>query len=722
MYESGSNMKRIIVAGIMVFIAASPLFRGLYFSYEAYGFLSVLALLSVLYFLCKIRNNEPIKVNKLFMPVGVIFLSAITVSFANALNPRENLGALLLNSELLIVFTVLYDFYCEKKQDFIRDIMLLMVAFGSVCAFAGLMSLTGRFNILGALTTTRIGATFQYSNTASIYFAICCIFAITLSMTLGSIVLRSVMTGLGGIFVLTFFLTGSRGGLIVGMFFILALLVIQPAGWKLRGTVAFAFMLAPMLITMKGFNARAAAHDNKGAIVWIALTFVIPFIINFIVSLAWKIVMKGKQVRLPRGSSLIFWVVAGAVAVLTVIFRDRLLPLLPPIMSQRLARLSFTDINVLYRLHFDMDALKLIADHWLLGLGGGGWKALYQSVQDYFYTAVFVHNQYLQVFVEHGISGFISYMLLVVLAVLGAFSSFIKAKGNVLRSYTAGLLCGFVALAAHAAMDFDLSFVSLSLLFWAMFAASTVSLSAVSSEDSSIEIKPVFLDKLKLSIKSKTVGVILGLICAALFTVYTMYFAGAHNANKAREFAGRLDYMSAMVYYEEAYRFDSLNSEITFELSKIYHYFAMRSKDDETSRVWFEKALAAARKSMDGNRYYPAYMNTMVRICLDSDRPVEALVFSRQLVIYQKYNKEVYELLARSYIAAARYYEKEGESDKARELLTECIDIDKNPYLPRTAIKWPNELDSADKIASYKQSEKLSGYLMEAEELLKNID
>jgi hypothetical protein len=64
-------------------------------------------------------------------------------------------------------------------------IMLLVTAAGSVCAFAGLMSLTGRFNILGALTTTRIGATFQYSNTASIYFAICCIFAITLSMTLG---------------------------------------------------------------------------------------------------------------------------------------------------------------------------------------------------------------------------------------------------------------------------------------------------------------------------------------------------------------------------------------------------------------------------------------------------------------------------------------------------------------------------------------------------------
>jgi hypothetical protein len=151
-----------------------------------------------------------------------------------------------------------------------------------------------------------------------------------------------------------------------------------------ESAVSFAIMLVPMLLTMKGFNARAASHDNIGAIAWIALTFAIPFVIYLTACIAWKIVMKDKQLSLPKGSSLIFWIAAGAIAVMAVIFRSSLMPLLPPIMSQRLARLSFNDINVLYRLHFDMDALKLLADHWLLGLGGGGWKALYQSVQGLF--------------------------------------------------------------------------------------------------------------------------------------------------------------------------------------------------------------------------------------------------------------------------------------------------------------------------------------------------
>lgn len=714
-------MKKVTVAGIMILIAASPLFRGLYFSYEAYAFLAGLALLSVFYFLYKIKHNEPFQVNMLVMLVGVLLLAAVTISFTNALNPRENLGALLLYSELLIIFTVLYDYYSEKKQDFIRAIMLLVVATGSVCAFAGLMSLTGRFNILGALTTTRIGSTFQYSNTASIYFAICCIFAITLSMTLGNIILRSVMTGLGSIFLLSFFLTGSRGGLIAGMLFILVLLAIQPSGWKLRSAVSFAFMLAPMLLTMKGFNARTAAHDNKGAIVWIAVTFAIPFIVSLIVGFVWKMVMKGKQVRLPKGSSLIFWVAVVVVAVFAVIFRDSLIPLLPPILSQRLAKLSFNDVNVLYRLHFDMDAIKLLANHWLTGLGGGGWKALYQSVQDYFYTAVFVHNHYLQVFVEHGILGFISYMLLVILTVIGAGLSLLKSRGNVLRSYNAGLLCSFLALAGHAAIDFDLSFVSLSLLFWTMFAASTVSLPKISSEDSSIEIKPLFLDKLKLSIKSKAIKPVFAILCVVLSTIYAMYFAGVYNANKAYVFAGKGDYKAAMAYYEEAYRFDPENTEITFELSKLYHYFAKKSINEENKMVWYDKAIAAAKKSMDGNRYYPAYISTMTHICLDSNRPIEALDYSRQLLTYQKYNSEVYELLARSYIAAAGYYEERGERDKAKEMLDECVKIDKNPDLPRTAIKWANEVNSAEKIKSYKHSKELSRYLLEAEERLENF-
>lgn len=712
-------MKKATVAAIMILITASPLFKGLYFNYEAYGFLALLALLSIFYFLYKIRQNEPLQVNKLFVLAGVLLVAAVTISFTNALNPRENLGALLLYSELLIVFMILYDYYGEKKQNFIRTIMLLVVATGSICSFAGLMSLTGKFNILGALTTERIGSTFQYSNTASIYFAICCIFATTLAMTLDNIILRSVMAGLGSIFLLSFFLTGSRGGLIVGTALILVLIAIQPSGWKLRASAAFAIMLAPMLLIVKRFNTSAAAHDNIGTAKWIGVTFVIPCLVYFIAILAWKFIMKEKQVKMPKGSSLIFWIAAGVIAVLAVIFRNSLLPLLPPILSQRLARLSFNDVNVLYRLHFDMDALKLLADHWLAGLGGGGWKALYQSVQDYYYTAVFVHNNYLQVFVEHGILGVASYILLVILAVIGALLSLLKARGNVLRSYTAGLFCGFIALAAHAAIDFDLSFVSLSLLFWVMFAASAVGLPKVAGEDGSIEIKPIFFDKLKIPLNNKTIKFIIIIAGSALFTFYAMYLTAAYNENKAHGFASKGDYKTAAVYYEEAYRFDSENTEITFELSKLYHFFAMTSKSEEDKKAWFDKALAAAKKSMDGNRYYPSYINTMVHICLDSGRPVEALEHSQQLVTYQRYNSKVYELLARSYIASARYYEERGERDKAKEMLTECIKIDKNPDLPRTAIKWANEVNSVERISGYKHSKELSRYLLEAEERLK---
>jgi hypothetical protein len=50
----------------------------------------------------------------------------------------------------------------------------------------------------------------------------------------------------------------------------------------------------------------------------------------------------------------------------------------------------------------------------------------------------------------------------------------------------------------------------------------------VSDEDTSVKIKPVFLNKLKLSINNKAVGFAFILLCAALFTTHTIIFAGAY--------------------------------------------------------------------------------------------------------------------------------------------------------------------------------------------------
>jgi len=726
-------MKKIAVAGILVLVSISTLFRGLYFSYETYGFLAALAALSVLYFFGKMVRNELVHYNKPFVLFGLFMLAAVLLSFLKALNPRENLGLLLLYSELLIVFIVLYDYYHDQKQRFIQSLMMPVMLSGLVCAVVGSMALTGRFNYWDVTTYfNRIGSTFQYANTACIYFAVCCIFAITLANTADSMLLRSISVGMGCIYIYAFFLTGSRGGYIVGTAIILLLLVIQPSGKKISGFIAFICMSAPVLITTKYFYANAAAHDNVGTAKWFVFSFLIAALSYLLYFSLRKAVMRDRQLVMPKGAGTFFAVIIVCALILTVVFRNKISAILPSVLASRFSELSIKDVSILYRIDFDKDALKLLASNWLLGLGGGGWKAMYQSIQDYFYTAVFVHNNYLQVFVESGIIGFISYMAIVLLSVISAIYCYVKAVDKTLKTYLAGLFCSLLVLAIHSSFDFDLSFVSLLLFFWVLFAASVAEMPATGKKaviaqdgkngNTKIESATGAGGRWDAAICSGTGKIILIAVSSVLFSLHALYFAGAFNRQIAFDSMQEKNYSKALAYYEEAYRLDPSNSSYAFELAKLYHFYSGNSNIEENRQIWLKKARAAAEKSMEENRCYPAHIGTLVMIYLDSGMPLQALEYAQDLVSYQKYYADNYELLARSYLAAADYYEKKGDVPKVKELLAKCIEIDNNPYLRRSKIDVPYDVNSEKKISEYRHSDKLAEYLKEAANFMRKYE
>ena len=699
-----SKIKMTSIFGIIILVSISPLFRGLYFNIETYAFLAAIALLSIIYFFSKMMNNEPVHINKWFTVLGILLIAAAAFSFIKAVNVRENLESVLQYTEYLVVFLIMYDYFHDSKQRLISAFMLPAVLAGFVCSVTGLMVLTGSFNIWDiTISNNRVGATFQYANTASIYFAICLIFALTLANATKSILLRALLVGMGNTLVFAFFLTGSRGGYIVGIAVVSLLLVIQPSSHKAKGIISFICMLIPVFLTLKSFNMSTVAHDNLAAAKWFAISFIIAAVLSLLLFAFMKIIFKDKSIPMPKGSGLAFAVTFAAIMMLAFVFRDRFFSLLPPALSSRLASLNFNDINVLYRLDFDRDALKLIAGNWLLGLGGGGWRAMYQSVQDYFYTAIIVHNNYLQVFVESGILGFISYTAMIISGLFTAFYSWLKASDKVLKIYAGGLLCGLLALASHSAFDFDISFVSMALLLWVMFAAAADG-------------------KWTIKVNRSFGNIVMIVICSVLFSMYTVYLTGAYNAHEGQMSRQSKELKAAAAYYEEAYRFDPSNSAYAFELTKLYTYFSRISSDAGIKDNWLEKARATGEKSVSGSRYFPVYINTLIQTYLASDMPLQALDYAEKLVVYQRYNSEVYELLAESYLAAANYYEKNNDTEKAKELLQKCLEIDKNPYLLKSNIDKPYKVMSKEELNSYKHSEKLSAFLKEAADSLKRFE
>ena len=458
----------------MILVSFSVLFRGLFFPHETYGFLAALTLLSVLYFVSKIRNDEPVLVNRLFVIPGIILVISTAVSFVNAANPRENLGTLLLHSELIVVFTVLYDYFYGKKLQFARYLMMLVTAAGFVCAMVGLTAMTGRFNALEATVFFgRLGSTFQYANTASICFVICLVFSITIANTDKNMLLCSIAAGMSSIFAYAFFMTGSRGGYLVITFIIPLLLLVLPSEKWIRTAICLISAAAPVFITQQRFTSAVEQHSVSGAVVSLAASFIIAAVIYILLFQFTGSLLKAGNSPL-QGYPLLLGCVLAIVLVLVAVFRGDLVKLLPDILADRLGRLiaeGINDVNVLIRLNYYKDALKLISSNWLTGLGGGGWKASYQIVQDYPYIANYAHNHYLQVFVENGVLGFLSFCAMALISVYGLIISYIHIKDATVRTYVTGLLCGLVSLIVHAAADFDLSFISMMLLLFTMYAA-----------------------------------------------------------------------------------------------------------------------------------------------------------------------------------------------------------------------------------------------------------
>lgn len=670
-------MKKIAVSGIILLISISPLFRGLFFNLETSAFLTAIALLCVAYFFSRLVNHEDFYFNKWMIIFGSLLLVAYALSFIKAVDTRENLETMMQFAEYFIVSVILFDYFHDKKQQFSLFVMIPVVITGFICAVIGLEALTGAFSVLNnALILQRIGSTFQYANTAAIYFVICLLFSLTLINSSDNAIVRVLLAGIGDILILALLLTGSRGGYFVGAIAIFLFLVLQPSACKLKGIGFFLCMLLPALVFLRKISATLGTLDYISVTQWLGLSFLIALIICVFFQLIIKYSNKVKPVY--RYTILVLCLIISVL--LIIVFKSRITGIIPQSIIERLVTFKLDSVSIVDRLEYNKDAFKLISDNWISGLGGGGWAALYQSVQERFYTARAVHNNYFQVFVEAGILGFLSYIFIVLVSVYNAVRSFIKAEGPKTKIHTVGLLCGLLALVIHSAMDFDLSFSSMALLFWVMIAGSAVYNSDINKN------KTAFKHKAFLATNKGIVTIIFIILCSPLVSLNALYTAAAYNGQEGLNYIDAGNYSAARVYYEEASRLDTENPVYTFQLTKLYNYFAEKSTEPEIIKEWRGKARTAAEKSTGLSKSYPAYTEILAQTYFASDMPLQALESAEKLIKYQPCKSSNYELLARGYLEAAAYYIDNQEIDRGKDLLKKCLEINKSPYTEETSV------------------------------------
>lgn len=653
-------MRKIIVFIMILVISISPLFRGLFFYYETSAFLTVLALLSFVYFMNKVKNQEAVFFNKWLLLFGLLLAAAYGLAFVNAVNPRENISALLLVLEYLVLSIVLYDYYYDKKESLVTTIMVPVVIIGFINSVIGVEAITGTFKILNdTINYRRVGGTLQYANTAALYFAVIITFSLTLMYMLNRPLLRILLSGANNIILLAMLLTRSRGGYIVGFAAIVFLMVIQAKGYRLKTTGSFICAAAPALFLVQRISNLTASMDALALNKLLLISFIGAIILAALYEGMILLISKAKRkmtLTKPFYRSIPY-IAAAILVVAVLLLRNQIIDLIPDNIIERFARIGLEDKNISIRLTFDKDALKLISKNWLFGTGGGSWQVLYYAVQEYFYISRAVHNHFLEIFVESGILGFISFTSIVLLSVYYMVSALVKAKEPKPRIYLAGIFTGFIALVIHSTFDFDLSYVSLGFLFWAMVVMSLPS------------------NKHIIRFRKSWPVIILVIASSALVLFNGIYAIAAYNANIGFNLKLKGDYTPARAYYEEAIRLDPSNSVYTFELTKLYNSYAEMSQPNDKKEAWRKAALNMANRSILLNPYLPENNRILIRAYYDLDMPLNGIEYAERLIQYQPYNAVNYELLAKGYLEAGKKYLDKGNHQRAYELLGKCLEI-----------------------------------------------
>ncbi len=137
--------------------------------------------------------------------------------------------------------------------------------------------------------------------------------------------------------------------------------------------------------------------------------------------------------------------------------------LVAPAVAARAASISAQTPSLVQRTVMWRDALKLVRLRPLLGYGGGGWEALYHSVQSAPYWSTQAHEALLQAWVGGGL---LSMLALLGLGI-GVAVYAIRARGaDGTGALVWGLGAGALGLWLHSLADFDLSIPAVALLLW----------------------------------------------------------------------------------------------------------------------------------------------------------------------------------------------------------------------------------------------------------------
>ncbi|MCR8629760.1 O-antigen ligase family protein [Paenibacillus radicis (ex Xue et al. 2023)] len=327
----------------------------------------------------------------------------------------------------------------------------------------------------------RLTSVFQYANAYAAYLLALLLSALWLLMRSRRWYIILLHGSMVVPLLLSFFLTLSRGGLVMLPIILLAIL---PFYTFIRQISFFSYLAigsaGALLITepirkittdlFKQVTGGNPMNPNtvsildsqslKGWLIMGSVSIITGLIIlcseRYVIPRLEQKVLKLNKYRFANlfipGAMIVF----GLLALLLISENNGIVKLLPSDLQKRVLSINFQQHSVLERLTMYKDSLKIVKEYPVTGAGGGGWTTLYQQYQNNPYLVEQVHNFFLQYMVETGLLGFLALIALLI-SVYGLYARQFFKQGEERGHYQVFYLIS-VSILLHSILDFEMSY------------------------------------------------------------------------------------------------------------------------------------------------------------------------------------------------------------------------------------------------------------------------
>lgn len=552
------NFKGILIAFLCLLLAASFFTKGLYNDDLFIIFMLFITPLFLLFLFEQYKTGQGSFFSHNLDWAMLALLMAFSLSLINAVEIRSAIIGLMRFTACVFIFwmcyraslqhsgykAVLYSFHLTG---------VIMVIF-AVLAYCGIVP-------YHSVVVDRLTGNFDYPNTFGAFAGIIFLLGWGLVLSTQNKVARTFVSGGNALLLLAILGSLSRGAWMLFPVAVITYFILIKREHRLNALLALIIAAIPGVL-----NAILLLSSGPKTLSFFYLILCLVLAAGLQLTVD-RINLTGKINSIPKKLLL---AVAGVFLVL-VLCSVLLVPSVKTTLQGslgRLANISLQDKNVQYRIEFSHDALKIVRDHPLVGVGSGGWNVVYHQYAKHLYWTDKPHNYFLQTWAENGTIGFLA-LIAIWLFFCQLLWKHRKRKDDDESALFWGAAVACFYLGSHSLIDFDMSYGAIAFLLFGLIGAlkgradinanELVSMASTHSEKEKKKRKQK-QDQMSLW-KGKVIPgmTIASVVAFALFVYAACLITARINYLKALDIIDQ-NPTQGIVYLNKAIEFDSLNA------------------------------------------------------------------------------------------------------------------------------------------------------------------